>query len=323
LLSIGDGSIHKIVPEGSVQDDFPKLLSETGCFDASDPTEPTAGLIPFSVNAPLWSDGALKRRWMALPDGEQIHIEDDGDWTFPNGTVLVKSFEVNSRLVETRLLVRHDDGGWAGYAYEWNEAQTEATLLQAGKTLDVTGTPWKIPSRSDCSSCHTAAAGRSLGPETAQLNGDSVYPSTNRNSPQIATLVNIDMFDNPPSQSADDLPRLADIGDSAPAADRARAYLHSNCSHCHRPGGPGRSDADMRWFVPFANAGMCNISPESGDLGVAGARLVVPGDASRSMLPLRMRATDVTRMPALGTDIVHINGVGVIEDWIDSLSGCQ
>jgi len=259
---------------------------------------------------------------MALPDGEQIHIEDDGDWTFPIGTVLVKSFLINQVLAETRLLVRHDDGGWAGYAYEWNDAQTDATLLQAGKTIDVDGTAWTIPSRTDCSSCHTAAAGRTLGLETAQLNGETVYASTNRNSPQIATLVNIDMFDNPPSQSADNLPRLPNIASSAPTAERARSYLHSNCSQCHRPGGPGRSDADMRWFVPFSDAGMCNVVPETGDLDVPGARLVVPGDSTRSIVSLRMLATDVTRMPALGTDIVHAAGVVVVENWINSMSGC-
>ena len=85
-------SIDRLVPQDSVTSDtFPKKLSETGCVDANNPTKPAQGLIPYDVNIPLWSDGATKERWMALPDGSAIHIDADGDWQFPVGRRIVHS----------------------------------------------------------------------------------------------------------------------------------------------------------------------------------------------------------------------------------------
>ena len=323
FLSFGDGAVSKLISAGSEPDTFPRLLSETGCFDPADPTSVAGGVIPYSVNAPLWSDGADKERFLAIPDGARIRVERDGDMTFPIGSVLIKTFYVGARRVETRLLVRHDDGGWAGYTYEWNDDQTDATLLQAGKRVAVGATEWAIPSRADCMACHTAAAGRSLGLEIAQLNGKAVYPSTNRSSNQLATLDHIDMLEGA-AIDPDRLPALAKLADpDAPAADKARAYLHSNCSHCHRPGGPGRSDADLRWFVPLADAGVCNTEPIGGQLGIPDARLLAPGEPERSLLAARMKTlSPAVRMPPLGTEQVHRGGVEIVEAWIDGVARC-
>ena len=53
------GTISKLVAAPKLPPDrFPQLLSATGCVDPDDPTRPAAGLIPYSVNSPLWSDGA-------------------------------------------------------------------------------------------------------------------------------------------------------------------------------------------------------------------------------------------------------------------------
>ena len=69
---------------------------------------------------------------MALPDGRQVVNKANGDFDFPAGTVLVKSFRLGGQLIETRLLMRHPDTGWAGYTYEWNDAQTTATRVNGG-----------------------------------------------------------------------------------------------------------------------------------------------------------------------------------------------
>ena len=116
-------------------DPFPQTLSTTGCFDPLDPATPADGLIPFQVNHPFWSDGADKERWLAIPDSETIEVTTDGDFILPIGSVVVKHFRVDGDLVETRLLMRHDDGAWAGYAYLWNTAQTDADLLRASQTV--------------------------------------------------------------------------------------------------------------------------------------------------------------------------------------------
>ena len=111
------GGIYKIVAGeiGPPAATFPQKLSETGCFDSSDPKQPNAGLVPYDVNVPLWSDGAAKSRWVALPDGTSASSEPDGDLELPNGTVLAKEFQLDGQRLETRLFVRHQDGGWAGY----------------------------------------------------------------------------------------------------------------------------------------------------------------------------------------------------------------
>src|SRR5207244_9316833 len=127
---VGD-SIFKIVPAASDMgaDRFPQKLSLTGCVDPSDATKAAGGLIPYEVNAPLWSDGADKRRWLAIPDGTQIHVNPDGHWALPVGSVLMKEFSLNGQRLETRLLVHHDDGEWAGYTYVWDDTGTDATLI--------------------------------------------------------------------------------------------------------------------------------------------------------------------------------------------------
>jgi hypothetical protein len=42
----------------------PSRLSQTGLFIDLTTLEPALGLIPYEVNSPLWSDGAVKMRWI-------------------------------------------------------------------------------------------------------------------------------------------------------------------------------------------------------------------------------------------------------------------
>ncbi|MCA9588417.1 MAG: PQQ-dependent sugar dehydrogenase [Myxococcales bacterium] len=321
-LALNQGTIYKLVSTGGgAPSTFPDLLSKTGCADPADVKKPAPGLVAYGVNAPLWSDGAAKARFMALPDGQKIKVGADGDFDFPNGTVLVKSFSLGGKLVETRLLVRHDDGDWAGYSYEWNDAQTDAALLPSGKTKAVGAVTWSFPSRGECMRCHTEAAGRSLGLELGQQNGDFVYPSTNRISNQLKTLEHIDMFEvpvGPPEQKV----AFPDPLGQGPLEARARAYLHSNCANCHRPQGGGRGDLDLRFGTSLTDTKACNADPAAGDLGVAGAKLLAAGAPDKSLITLRARASGANRMPPLGTSVVDGEGVKVLEDWIKSVGAC-
>lgn len=321
-VALNQGSIYKLVasaPPGPSA--FPDLLSKTGCADPADVKKPASGLVAYGVNAPLWSDGAEKERFMALPDGQKIKVGADGDFDFPNGTVLVKTFSLGGRLVETRLLVRHDDGEWAGYSYEWNDAQTDAVLLPAGKTKPVGAVTWSFPSRGDCMRCHTEAAGRSLGLELGQQNGDYVYKVTNRVSNQLKTLEHIGMFEQPVGPPEQKIAFPDPLG-QAPLEARARAYLHSNCGNCHRPQGGGRGDLDLRFGTSLADTKACNADPQAGDLGVAGAKLLAAGAPDKSLLTLRARAAGANRMPPLGTTIVDDKGVAVVEAWIRGVTTC-
>lgn len=322
-----DGRIRKLVP-GDAAEPQPEpvaaSLSETGCVAADDPAEPAAGLIPYAPVAAFWSDNATKERWLALPDGTSMSIGADGDFALPEQSVLVKHFRLGDRLVETRLFMHHPDGTWAGYSYEWNEAQTDATLLTDGKVASVDDQDWIFPSRDQCLQCHTGAAGFSLGLETAQLNHDIAYSRTDRTANQLATLDAIALFDAPLGDPAA-RPALADPYDAAaPTAERARAYLHTNCAQCHRFGGAAPGSMDLRYDVALGDMNVCDVEPQSGDAGLgADARLVDPGMPDTSVLLERMNHRDAGMMPPLATNIVDADGADVIRDWIAGLDGCQ
>src|SRR6185503_18956361 len=123
------GGLHRLVDGGGAPPPGPPVaaqLSATGCVNAQSPSQAASGLIPFEPAAPFWSDNAIKERWLAIPNGTSISVGADGDFTFPNGTVLMKHFRLGGQLIETRLFMRHPDGDWAGYTYEWNAQHTDA-----------------------------------------------------------------------------------------------------------------------------------------------------------------------------------------------------
>jgi uncharacterized repeat protein (TIGR03806 family) len=320
VLDYGRGAIHRLVfTAGSGNDNVPELLSETGCVNtAAAGAPPLDSLIPYGLNAAFWSDGAAKDRWLGLPEGENITVLDNDDWDLPKGTVLVKHFQLNDRLAETRLFMRHPDGGWAGYTYRWNEAQTEATRVRGGLIAPVGGQDWIYPSESDCMFCHNKASGYTLGLETAQLNGDHHYPQTGRTSNQIATLNAIEALTPP---IAGDPPAYPDPADtSQPLEARARSYLHANCSFCHRPGGPTPAQMDLRQEIPLEATGACDEPPTLGDLGIPDARIIAPSDPDRSELLSRMSRRDFAGMPPLASRLPDTAGAALIRDWIASLT---
>ena len=149
----------------------------------------------------FWSDGALKKRWMAIPnDGshntaaEQIRFSENGEWDFPVGTVLIKHFELPvdetnpelTRKLETRFSVKAADGNFYFLTYKWRPDQSNADLLGVGLEEDIqistgSGTrtqTWYYPSRGDCMTCHDKALGGTLGLRTRYLNKAITYPST-------------------------------------------------------------------------------------------------------------------------------------------------
>ena len=319
------GTLHRInFQGGGGGGTVPTTLSATGCVNPSNPAQPASGLIPYSVNASFWSDNATKDRWMALPNNTLITVGSNNDWDFPTSSVLMKNFRIGTRLIETRLLMRHPDGNWGGFTYEWNTQQTDANLVQGGAIRDIGGgQQWIFPSESQCLQCHTSAAGRSLGLETAQLNRNHTYPQTGRTANELLTLNTIGMF-TPPIADPAAQPVMPDPANtSAPLANRARAYLHTNCAQCHRPGGSTAVNLDLRYTTTFAATNTCNVTPQMGDLGLgANARLIAPGSAANSILINRTNRRDLHGMPPVGSNQVDAAGVTLLTQWVNSLSGC-
>ena len=172
--------LNNVMPPRNNTFPFPAVLSATGAFSNLSTLTPATGLIPFTVNSPLWSDAAIKTRWIAVPnDGppytsdEQITFVPVGEWAFPNGTVFVKHFELTvneitgaRKRLETRLLVRNADGAVYGVTYKWRDDNSDADLLPGALNEDIpimtsSGATriqtWSYPSRSQCLFCHNAA----------------------------------------------------------------------------------------------------------------------------------------------------------------------
>ena len=257
----------------------------------------------------------------------------------PVGTVMIKSFSFDGKLIETRLLVHADATTWNGYSYQWNEAQTEATIVppdedpslnnMRAKVSFNTGTrtviSWTFPYRFDCNGCHTMQAGGTLGPETRQMNRTVAGATKN----QIDARKTLGLFEGTgpatPYQAALVLPydgQLGTVPAGATAEARARSYLHANCAYCHRPDGDF-PNLDFRVDTTFKNMGACGVTPAKGNVGVDGALILKPGKPMESAIWLRMHApfmNDKTRMPELATYVLDDLGLGVISDWITKSS---
>lgn len=328
VLSRMNGFVYRLDPAAGVPSvNFPGLLSETGCVDAIDVTQMAQGLIPYDINAPFWSDSTLKDRWFAIPDNTSIDIGLDGEWTFPNNSVLVKNFRLNNKLVETRLLVKHLDGNWGGYSYEWNGTQTDASLVLNGKTKDINGQTYVYPSSSQCMFCHTDIAGIVLGPELRQINRDFTYPDSGITANQLTTLDHIDMFSNA-LNDVETLPKLTSPADTtASITERARSYLYSNCSQCHQQGGSTNVALDFNISTVDADMNVCNVIPTY-NIGSVNY-IVSPGNADDSSLYHRTRCREGVsgcsiddQMPPLGSTVADASGTSLLADYINSLSVC-
>jgi uncharacterized repeat protein (TIGR03806 family) len=306
---------------------LPPLLSQTGVFCSLADLTPNPGVVPYTVNAPLWSDGAAKQRWIALPGDARIDFAPTGEWKFPPGTVFIKHFELegNKKRLETRLLVV-DRGGGYGVTYKWRPDCSDAELLQDGLTEEIEENGrkrlWSYPSRNDCLLCHTTQAGFVLGAKTRQLNGEFRYPESGVTDNQLRTWIHLGMFKQPLREV--DIPRfdrLAAVADAkTPLEHRVRSYLDANCAHCHRPGG-ARAAFDARYDTPLSKQNLLNGPLAASDLGLRGAKLINPSDPATSMIYLRMnRRRDVFNMPPLASHEVDSEALAVVEAWIKSIS---
>ncbi len=326
-----DGKLYKLARTGANNPEPPALLSETGAFVDTGSLEPSAKLLPYALNTPFWSDGASKARWAAIPnDGshdtpaEQVGYSAEGEWSWPEGTVFAKHFELAGRRLETRFLVHGTGGDWYGVTYRWRPDGSDADLLYSGGAEEVPdgagGTQtWLYPGRGDCMTCHRPVAGFALGPKTRQLNGDLPYPGSGRTANQIATWAHLGVFDNPPAEAS--LPALltgAPVDDlRRPVELRARSWLDSNCAYCHRPGG-AQPDFDARLSTPLENSNLINGALVGG-FGIPGAAVVRAHDPDKSILHLRSQAVGDLGMPPLAKALADPEGVRALRDWINSL----
>jgi len=322
------GRLYRLIPKENpgAESSFPLTLSETGCFSDLASLQPAQGLLSYTVNAPLWHDGAQSIRYLALPPNGIMDTKTPGAWSLPSGTRLLKTFVYDQAVgppvrVETRILLVEDDGVH-GYSYQWNDDQTDAVLLSADAeksfVVDGQSLTWHYPSRSQCLSCHTEAAGGVLGWHTGQLNREHTDSGVTTNQLfawEHMALVSPEFASDVVYPSADEA--------TASVSSRARAALFSNCAGCHQPGASPTTDLDLRYETPLNETGTCFVKPDKGDLGVEDAMLIKPGEPNKSTVYLRMNTLGFERMPNLGSFVIDTETVALVKEWIESIAGCN
>jgi putative heme-binding domain-containing protein len=321
-------------PLSGKQTTFPLKLSQTGLFEHTPSQAPSPGVVPYAINATRWADHATSERWAAFPGNAGASVSDvskgvllRGQWRFPDGSVFAKTYSLemergnpaSRRKIETQIL--HFDGSlWAAYSYRWNPEQTDAELVPArGEEAtfvikDKTAPhgeikeAWRFFSRSECARCHNMWNNFTPGFNTLQLD-KATETSPGR---QADLLVQMGLIP--------DERRLTDpYGEQGTLEARARSYLHSNCSACHRANAGGAVPVYLNIETTNNEMKVLDVRPLQGDLGLPDGRLIAKGDAARSVLLYRMATAGRGHMPYLGGRLIDDRGLRLVRAWIDAM----
>jgi uncharacterized repeat protein (TIGR03806 family) len=312
-----------------------QTLSEYQFFQgALKDLEPEFGVIPYNLNAPLFTDYAKKKRFIWMPNNTKAtYIDDNVSLDFPIGTIIIKNFYYDNvlpndetKIIETRLMIRKNEG-WSFANYVWNNEQNEALFDLSGSSVAIqwqengklNSVQYRIPSGAKCLTCHKIQeTPQPIGPKPRNLN--LVYDYTEGSENQLTKFIKLGYLENTLPTNIVALPNYNNTDESLDL--RVRAYLDVNCAHCHSEGThcayrPMRFD-----FIStedFTNIGVC-VDAET-DLGFNLGHIVEPGDARNSVLHFRINSLEPsTRMPLLGRTLRHKQGVDLIEEWIETLN---
>lgn len=357
LLDYDAGTLHGLKRSDTsvTAPDFPRQLSQTGLFRDLPAHEPAEGVTGFEINAPMWNDGATASRWLAVPGDGKIDVQTQGirraGWMwresmfFPKDSVLAKTVSLRDDQnkdirLETQLL-HYDGTDWRGYSYIWNPDQTDAVLAAAaGQDISLSDygqfserTTWAVHSRAECLRCHNQWLGGPLAFTAPQLNRDvmvarTVEPSAGASEAPVNQLHHLRDAGWLTGASPKDgthtteawaiaIPDHADP--NVPIDQRARAWLSVNCSHCHQAHAGGTATIDLQFSLPVDKMKLVDAPPSQGTFELEQPALVVPGDASRSVLMYRLAVAGRGRMPHIGSSLIDSTGVALVRSWIDSL----
>ncbi len=322
-----------VAAPSAVADPLPDELRDAGLYIDGAFGVVRPELHSFSPQYQLWSDGAIKRRWIELPPGSAIDGADPAAWEFPPGTRLWKEFSFD-RPIETRLIERLADGSWRFAVYVWDEQGGSARLAPVTgiRALPVPTAPngrYEIPSEYDCRACHEGARVPVLGFSALQLSPDR-DPLALRAAPPSPGELNLPelvarglLRDYPPALLVP-APR---IGAASPIERAVLGYLHANCGHCHGAPDPNGASVPVATLLaqdpsdPEARAkvvsSLLRAPTRFRPPGLDDPRAVVPGRPEESVLVLRMRSRHpLMQMPPLGTAIPDLEALALIERWI-------
>ncbi|MCB1730413.1 MAG: hypothetical protein KDI21_08050, partial [Halieaceae bacterium] len=320
----------------------------------ADPTDPRAnsnGGIHYEMITPLFTDYAEKYRFIFVPEGKQAAYNSSNTLDFPVGTIIAKTFTMprdflndgaGEEIIETRLLI-HRKEGWKALPFIWREDRGDADLALAGGTRAVSwihsdgsnrSTNYVIPDANSCKTCHSTVRSESgsgvnqetvlvpIGPKARFLNRDNLYEGESVN--QLAYMAQQGVLAGLPDDldSIDTVPDWEDT--AADLQNRAKGYLDANCAHCHSPGGFASNSGLFLeyWREVDTSYGICK-TPVAAGAGSGGLRFdIVPGNADQSITSYRMDSNQPdVRMPEIGRTLIHDEGVALVREWINSLSG--
>ncbi|QXD22353.1 PQQ-dependent sugar dehydrogenase [Opitutia bacterium ISCC 51] len=311
------GQLYRLIAnEGTKQvSNFPTRLSNTGLFKDVKSELPSTGVYPFSITSPTWQDGNDSSYWVGIPGKGRmeaaIAYRDELPLLRlkkPNNTVLAKTIHKNGKRIETQLL--HFDGFWNGYSYQWNEEQTDAKLVhKEGLDTVIDGSRYRFPSRDECLRCH--------GSNFYSL--QAFLPSQLDKGDQLNQLLELGLIDKEFKTMAH-MENLADPYDEdAPIDQRARSWIHSNCSYCHRTSGGAGVTSMFNAAVPTDRMRLVSTSPEKGTLGLDEGFLIDPGNPYNSIFYYRIATKGAGHMPMIGPKTMDKAGIQLVHDWIRSM----
>ncbi len=324
-------------PDVGTDAKFPRKLSDTGVFSSVKDQTPAPGVIPYTVNAPQWCDGAHVQRFLAVPNDGTIEPVASRGWNFTDGSVLVQTLSLemepgnatSRQNVETRMLTKQG-GEWAAYTYAWNDNRTDAELIEKEGldrklTIRDTKAPggartqtWRYAARTECMGCHSRAANYALGMTSLQMNKDHDFGSIIDN--QMRTLNHIGLFKPALDTHPRTLRKLVNPYDPrAPLDARARSYLHTNCSHCHVSDGGGNAKMELEFITEPHRTRIFGVTPLQGNFDIQAADLIAPGDPYRSVMYYRISKLGSGRMPQVGSWVVDTEARKLFQNWISSL----
>ncbi|MEM8696387.1 MAG: SO2930 family diheme c-type cytochrome [Pseudomonadota bacterium] len=309
-------------------DTLPRNLSEFRFFTDGIGQTPNDRVTPYTLNTPLFTDYALKNRFVYVPEGQTATYNADGVFEFPIGSALIKSFgypadfrdaDSEVRWIETRVLLRRESG-WIALPYIWNEDGSDAVLRRAGRRLPVSWTDadgetqeisYRVPNQNQCKTCHARNDEIALiGPSARNLNDGT----------RLAQWVDWSILDRAPNEA----PRVPVWNDESDGSldERARAYLDVNCAHCHSRAGSASNSGLFLGYNEASDVARGILKrPVAAGRGSGGREYdIAPGHPERSIFIYRMRSRDPgVAMPELGRGMLHEEGIALIERYIAAM----
>jgi uncharacterized repeat protein (TIGR03806 family) len=293
-----------------------KHLSSWNLFDDIASQKPAAGVIPYDLNTPLFSDYATKDRFIRLPDGASATWNDNDAFEFPVGTLIIKTFSYPSERLETRVLI-HGATGWHGGSYVYGDATDDAVLAIAGAQIQTQdpANNYFVPNQNQCKNCHAEHSDivTPIGPKARNVQPD-----------HLQAFIDAGALTGAPPREM--WPHAVNAFDATTGSldERARAWLDINCSYCHNPTGAARTSGLYldRAQTDAAKWGLCK-APVATGRGSGGLTYdIVPGQPDASILVYRINSTEPEiRMPELGRNLIHAEGLALIREWIAAMPG--